>query len=178
MSRLAFSVLVLITLGSAYAALQPAQGPASPTPEHAELMKGVGEWEGTLTMFVPGMPETPSPCSESVGAIGELWTVSKFTGDVMGAPFTGSGSLGYDVERKLFVGTWIDSYTTRLTTMEGRMDPAKQALVMSYKAPDPATGEMAKHRIETVHQGPDAYTSTFFIGEGTKHMVIAMKRKK
>lgn len=180
MSRLAVTAFVLVTATGAWAALRPAQAPAQPTQEHAELIKGVGEWEGMLTMFVPGMPEEPTPCSESVSAIGELWTTSKFTCDLMGAPFVGASSMGYDTERKLYVGTWIDSMTTRLTVMEGRMDPAKKAMVMTYEAPDMMTGKLTPHRIETSFQSPDTYTSTFFMGagEGTKHMVIAMKRKK
>jgi len=179
MPRLALAALVLTALGTAFAALRPTQAPAQPTPEHAELVQGVGEWEGTLTMFVPGLPSEPIPCRESVSAVGGFWTTSKFTCDLMGAPFVGAGTLGYDSERKLFVGTWIDSLNTRLTVMEGKVDPARKTLVMHYEAQSPATGELTPHRVETVHASADAYTSTFYVGagEGQKHMVIAMQRK-
>jgi hypothetical protein len=179
MSRLAIAAVLLASIGTAFAALRPAQEMPTPTSEHAELLKGVGEWEGTLTMFAPGMPTDGSPCRETVSAIGDFWTVSKFTCELMGMSFTGSGTMGYDTERKLYVGTWIDSMTTRLTTMEGKMDPAKKALVMTYEAPDMMTGALTRHRIETSWSG-DSYTSTFFMGEGegTKHMAIAMQRKK
>lgn len=180
MPRLAIAAFVLASLGTAVAALRPVQEMPTPTPEHARLLKAVGEWEGTLTMSAPGAPTEGTPCRESVTGVGEFWTVSNFTCELMGMPFVGSGSMGYDTERKLFVGTWIDSMTTRLTTMEGKLDPAKKALVMTYEGPDPMTGKLVPHRIETVHESADAYTSTFFMGagEGTKQMVIAMQRKK
>lgn len=181
MIRLTTAALALAALGTTYAAVRPAQEMQMPEPtsEHAELLKGVGEWEGTLTMHMPGSPEEGTPCKETVTAIGEFWTTSTFTCDFMGMPFVGTGVTGYDTERKLFVGTWVDAMTTRLTVMEGRMDPAKKALVMTYEGPDPMTGELTPHRIETVHSG-DGYTSTFYMGEGdgVKHMSIAMKRKK
>jgi hypothetical protein len=180
MPRLVLAAFVLASLGTAVAALRPVQEMPTPTQEHAQLQKGVGEWEGTLTMSAPGVPAEPMPCRETVTGIGAFWTVSTFTCDFGGMPFIGSGSMGYDTERKLYVGTWIDAMTTRLTVMEGKMDPAKKALVMKYEGPEPMTGKIVPHRIETVHEGADAYTSTFFMGEGEgqKHMVIAMKRKK
>lgn len=180
MPRLAAAAFVLAALGIAFAALRPAQDVPQPAPEHAELLEGVGEWEGTLSMMVPGMPSDGIPCTETVSAVGGFWTTSKFTCDFGGAPFVGAGSLGFDSARGLWVGTWIDSMTTRLTVMEGKVDPKTQALVMRYTGPHPLTGEMVPHRVETVHQGADAYTSTFFMGEGEgqKHMVIAMRRVK
>lgn len=180
MSRLTVSVaLSLLLAAGAWATYRPAQDMPMPTPgaEHAELLKGVGEWSGTLTMLAPGMSQDPTPCREWVSAIGELWTTSTFKCDFGGMAFVGSGSLGYDTEKKAYVGTWIDSMTTRLTVMEGNKDAARKALVMHYEAPNPMDGKLTKHRIETVHESADAYTSTFYMGDA-KHMVIAMKRKK
>jgi hypothetical protein len=182
MFRLAVTAFVLVSVTSAWAALRPRQEMQmpQPTPEHAQLLKGVGEWEGTFTVFMPGAPESTTPCKESVTAIGPFWTTSRFTCDWQGMPFVGSGVMGFDPERKVFVGTWVDAVSTHLIVMQGKMDPAKKALVMTYEAPDMMTGKLTPHRIETVHESADAYTSTFYMGagEGTKHMAIAMQRKK
>ena len=179
MIRLTSAALVLTALAAAAATLRPVQEMPQATQQHAMLLKGVGEWEGTLTMFMPGAPEEGTPCRESVTAIGEFWTTSTFHCDLMGVPFVGTGVTGYDPDRKLFVGTWVDSMTTRLSVMEGTYDEARRALVMNYMGPDPMTGELVPHRTETVHEG-DGYTSTFFMGagEGTKSMTIQMKRVK
>lgn len=176
MLRITTAALVLTALAAA-AALRPTQEMPQATPQHAQLLEGVGEWKGTLTMVSPGSPEEGMPCSETVTAIGEFWTTSSFECDFMGMPFVGSAVTGYDPDQKKFVGTWIDSMTTRLTVMEGTWDETRKALVMGYIGPDPMTGEMVPHRIETVHRD-DAYTSTFFVGEGggSKTMVLDMKR--
>jgi len=179
MIRLDVAALLLVSVGSAYAGLRGVQGMPEAAPEHTRLMKGVGEWKGTLTMSMPGMPDETVPCKESVTSIGEFWTSSQFECELMGMPFHGHGVNGYDTARKVYVGTWVDSTTTFLVVMEGHMDPAKNALVMRYTAPDMTTGELAPHRVETV-TSDDAYTSTFFVGEGegTKHMLLEMKRVK
>lgn len=179
MIRLTTAALVLATLASAAVALRTAQEMPVPQQQHAFLMKGVGEWEGTLTMHAPGMSADPAPCRDTITAIGEFWTSSMFRCSLMDTPLLGTGVTGYDPERKLFVGTWVDSMTTRLTVMEGKLDESKNTLVMRYVGPDPMTGDLVPHRIETVHEG-DSSTSNFFMGEGegVKSMTIAMKRVK
>src|SRR5688500_293161 len=117
MPRLVLAAFVLASLGTAVAALRPAQAMPTPTQEHAQLLKAVGEWEGTLTMSAPGVPAEPMACRETVTGVGAFWTVATFTCDFGGMPFIGSGTMGYDTERKLYVGTWIDAMTTRLTVM-------------------------------------------------------------
>jgi len=120
--------------------------------------------------------EEPVAAKETVEAIGSLWTQSRFECEFMGMPYVGTGCVGYDTTKKKFVGTWIDNMSTYIALMEGDMDPATGTLVMRWKAPDPS-GTIVAHRSETVSKG-DSYTSTFYMGEGegTKSMVIAMKR--
>ena len=43
----------LAVCGVVYAATPLAQGPVQATEHHALVMKGVGHWEGTLTMHTP-----------------------------------------------------------------------------------------------------------------------------
>jgi len=150
---------------------------AQATQEHARLLTEVGHWEGTFTPIMPGMPEESFPATQVTEAVGSLWTQSRFECEFMGAPYVGTGCMGYDTAKQKYVGTWIDSTTTSITFMEGEMDAKKNAIVMRWEASDPATGEMVPHRSETVHT-KDTHTSTFYMGEGegTKSMVIALKR--
>lgn len=179
MLRTRHALLTLALTAGAVAAVRPfvAQDMPQPTDEHRMVLGAVGEWEGNLTMYMPGMEPTTAPCSETVTAVGEFWTTSRFTMEFMDMPFTGVGCNGYDTKKKKFVGTWIDSMTTSLSVMEGDFDKAKNALVMRWTAPDPATGEMIQHRSETVFRA-DAYVMQMFQGEGgEKTMEIKMKRK-
>jgi len=179
-TRLALGVLALSAVS--VAAVRPIlfQEPQLPevTDHHKMLLKGVGEWEGTLTMNMPGMEE-PVPVQESVTAVGDYWTTSKFTGNFGGMPFHGTGVTGYDATKKQFVGTWVDNMTSHLSIMNGSYDAKTSKLTMNWEAPDQATGAMAVHRMETIHRS-DAVVSHFFMGEGdaaVETMVIKMKRK-
>jgi hypothetical protein len=162
-------------------AFRPAQDEMDmpkPTAEHQKLMAGAGEWAGTITMFdMPGMEAKPAPATETVTSIGGFWLLSDFHCDFMGMPYHGSGHIGYDAEKKMYVGTWVDSMSSYFSLMEGKYDEAKKAVVMRWKAPD-MTGQIVPHREELVENG-DTRTMTFYAGEGEgkKTMTIEMKRK-
>ncbi len=176
-ATLAFT-LAAGTLAVAAAPVFLRQGPVEPTQEHAHILSGVGTWEGTLTNFVPGMPTDPVPAKETIVGIGDLWTQSTFECEFMGMPYKGTGCIGFDPDKKKFIGTWIDNTSTHLAIMEGEIDKSGKKLIMRWQAPDMMTGAMAPHRYEAVHS-KDAMTSTFYMGEGEgmKTMVIDMKRK-
>lgn len=176
-------LLSLVLSAGAFATVRPLlfQEPAMPevTDHHKRLLSGVGEWEGTITIFMPGMEATPMPAQENVEALGDYWTTSTFTADMQGMSFIGKSSLGYDTDKKQYVGTWIDSTTTYLTVMNGEFDSKKNMLVMRWKAPNwMGDGSLVDFRNETVVRA-DASVSTFYMGEGegTKHMEIKLKRK-
>jgi len=176
-------LLSLVLSAGAFATVRPLLFQEPPMPEvtdhHKRVLAGVGEWEGTITMFMPGMEPQTMPAQEKVEAVGEYWTTSTFTSDMGGMQFTGKSSLGYDSDKKQYVGTWIDSTTTYLTVMQGEFDAKKNMLVTRWKGPNWAgDGSMIDFRNETVVRA-DASVSTFYMGagEGTKHMEIKLKRK-
>ena len=59
-------------------------------------LEGVGTWEGTLTMLIPGEPEQTIAASEVIEPLGDYWTQSRFSCEFMGQPFTGTATMGYD----------------------------------------------------------------------------------
>lgn len=174
LSAVAASAVIALALGPAVQDM----GMPTPTTEHAKILAGVGDWEGSVTMFdIPGVKPEPVPAKEKVTGIGQFWILSDFTSEFMGMPYHGSGHVGYDPEKKKYVGTWVDGMSSYFSIMEGDYDASKKALVMRWQAPD-MTGQMASHRSESTETG-DTRTMTFFMGEGegTKTMVIEMKRK-
>ena len=149
-----------------------------PAREHAVLMKTVGEWQGTLTMYGMGPEPMEMQCTESIRAVGQFWTTSVFKGDFMGMPFEGASTTGYDPAKKKFVGTWIDSSTPSMTMMEGVWDADKNAMVMEYEGPDAMTGEIVPMRLEATHEG-NSSTTVFYKtvdGKTERTMVIAMEK--
>ncbi|MEZ6002830.1 MAG: DUF1579 family protein [Planctomycetota bacterium] len=172
---------VLSGVAIAAIAVNPFQEGAKPTKEHRLVLRGAGQWEGTLTMNMPeGQEPMVMKCRETVKPVGQLWTVSEFTSDLMGQPFAGSSTFGYDAEAGKFVGTWVDSATTTLTNMVGRYNQANDSIVMVYKMKDQMTGEMADAKM-VLNATENTSTSTFYkvTEEGEElQMTIEMRRVK
>ncbi len=128
----------------------PQDGPPLPKPqkEHEWLRQLVGEWdaEGEACME-PGKPPIQIKGTESSRMIGGFWAVFEHRGDFMGSPFTGIMTLGYDPERKKYVGTWIDSMGSYLWRYEGTLDASGRILTLDSEGPCHETpGKLAKYR--------------------------------
>lgn len=105
----------------------PPAAPAMPTPlpEHAVLKEEAGLWDATVESFMaPGQPPVLSKGTETGIMVGDFWLVSEFKTDMMGQPFTGRGTLGYDPAKKKYVSTWVDSMTPTLSLGESTYDAA------------------------------------------------------
>jgi hypothetical protein len=177
---LATSILILAAGAIGVAATRSTlftQEMPMPAEQHKVLLSNVGDWTGTLTAYMPGMPTEPTPATEQIVAIGGFWLRSQFECKFMGEPYVGTGVQGYDTEKNKYIGTWCDSMSSYLAVMEGEMDATGKKLTMHWIAPD-MTGNMIPHRSETVFS-KDSYVSTFFMSADTKEksMVIDMKRK-
>jgi hypothetical protein len=165
---------------AAIASVNPFQGESPAVDQHKIVMQSVGSWEGTIVMNMPGMPEPMvMPCTETITAVGDLWTVSRFESSFMGTAFSGSATFGYDTDRKAFVSTWVDSMATSITNMEGQYDEKTKSVISNYEAKDPMTGEMGDKR-SVCTWGADDYVCKFYdvAEENTLTMTIEMKRKK
>ncbi|MCP5021083.1 MAG: DUF1579 domain-containing protein [bacterium] len=165
---------------AAIASVNPFQGESPAVDQHKVVMQAVGNWEGTLTMNVPGMPEPMvMSCTETITGVGDLWTVSRFESNYMGTEFVRSSTFGYDTEKKAFVSTWVDSMSTTITNMEGQYDEATSSVTSNYQAKDSATGKMVDKR-SVCTWDTDSYVCKFYdvAEEETLMMTIEMKRKK
>lgn len=182
-SKIAAPVALLaacsLTLAATFAAPQEGTDMAmppmpKPTAEHAEIQKLVGTWEGTLTMFYPGMPETPMPAKETVTAINPFWVGTQFDCEMMpGMLYEGRGTFGFDAQSGKYKGTWIHNTDSFMSVMEGEKNEAGN-LIQTWEAPD-MMGKMTPHRSEQVMNGDDHYVMTFYNSD-VKIMVIEMKR--
>lgn len=89
---------------------------AKPQKEHEWLHKLVGDWTyETVAPPEPGKPATKATGAESVRSLGGLWVLAEGRGDMPGgAPAKTLMTLGYDTDKKRYVGTWIGSMMTYL----------------------------------------------------------------
>jgi hypothetical protein len=96
---------------------------AQPQAEHRWLQRLVGEWSYEGEAAEPGGETMKSSGKESVRSLGGLWVLGE--GDTQmpdGSPATTILTLGYDPQKRRFVGTWVGSMMTNLWVYEGMLD--------------------------------------------------------
>ena len=123
--------------------------PAQPQKEHQWLQKLIGEWtyEHEATMG-PDQPAEVIRGTENVRSLGGLWTLGEGQGQMPGGgSATTLMTLGYDPEKKRFVGTFIGSMMTNLWVYEGELDNDEKVLTLNAEGPDfTQPGRTAKYQ--------------------------------
>lgn len=153
-----------------------------PGPEHELLKKDVGVWDATVeSTMQPGGKPAVSKAVETGTLLGDgLWLIQDFKGETMGMPFQGHGVSGYDPSKKKYVGTWVDSMSTGLTTTEGTYDPKTRTMTSRLEGPGPDGTVM---RMRAVSEWKDGDTRVFTLyspagqGEEFAMMKITYKRR-
>jgi hypothetical protein len=156
----------------------------TPGPMHKFLAKSNGEWNEVVTSWMdPSKPPVKSKatCINKMVMKG-LYQESVHKGTMMGMPFEGHGTVGYDNARKKFVTSWIDNMGSGIMYGEGDWDDATKTLEIKGQMTDPATGKNSEYRevmkfidnntqtMEMYGMGPD--------GKEMKWMEIKFTRKK
>lgn len=171
----ALPVCLLASLAVGAAALQDATEmmptPAEPAAQHAWLQRLVGEWTCTVEAAMDeGLPPMTFESTESVRSIGGLWIVAESRGELAGSPFASMLTLGYDPEKKAFVGSWIDTMHTHLWTYTGQLDEASGTLTLDTEGPSfEQPGTMGRYRETLQLVAPDhkVFTSSYEKADGT-----------
>jgi hypothetical protein len=147
-----------------------------PQKEHQWLQQLVGEWtyESECSME-PGKPPERFKGTESVRSLGSLWVLCEGRGEMPGGGMANwLMTLGYDPQRKQYIGTWVGSMMTHLWVYEGLLDATAKVLTLSAEGPScTGDGKLAKyqdvieigdadHRVLTSHMlGDDGGWHTF-----------------
>ncbi|MGH9628094.1 MAG: DUF1579 domain-containing protein [Bryobacteraceae bacterium] len=157
-----------------------------PQKEHQWLQKLVGEWtyeaEG---LTKPDEPPAKSTGTESVRSLGGLWILAEGQGAMPdGGPATAMLTLGYDPQKKRYVGTWIGSMMTHLWVYDGgTLDASGKVLTLEAEGPDMAAeGKMARYRDVIEFKSDDHRLLTGHMlgddGKWQKFMTTNYRRKK
>jgi hypothetical protein len=182
--RTVFALVALLFVGAGlWAAKDPAE-PSEKTPwfskEHEWLGQLAGEWTLVSEAIVdPSQPPVKSDGKENVRALGGAWLVSEGSGTMPGGgPMSWILSLGYDPEKKKYVGTWIGSMMSQLWVYEGSLDATGKILTLDTEGPNMAEpGKRAKYRdvieikgkdervLRSSMQGEDGKWQTFVTAE-------------
>jgi len=156
-----------------------------PQKEHRWLHKLVGEWtyEGEA-MMGPDQPPHKSKGTERVRSLGDLWFVAE---GEMEMPGGGHGitmmTLGYDPQKKRFVGTWLGSMMTNLWVYDGALDAAERVLTLDTEGPNMTVeGKTSKYKDVIEFKSDDHRVLTSHIlgddGKWQQFMTSDYRRKK
>jgi hypothetical protein len=119
-----------------------------PEKEHRWLHKLAGDWTyETECNMGPDKPAEKFSGTETVRLIGDLWIQGEGHGEMpAGSPAITQMTLGYDPQKKRFVGTWIGSMMSYLWVYDGWLDASETILTLAAEGPSFAgDGTMAKY---------------------------------
>jgi len=166
--------LGLLLVGAARLTAQPPE--VKPATEHEMLKASEGTWDAT----VKSMGNESKGIATSKMALGGLWLLEDFKGDLGGFTFEGHGATSYDPAKKKYVNVWIDSMVTSPMVSEGTYDKSTKTLTMAGDMPTP-DGKTMKVTMKTVFN--DANTKTFTLsgagpdGKDMEMVQITYKRR-
>jgi hypothetical protein len=122
--------------------VRAADEPKMPQPqkEHEWLKHLAGDWELEMLMQEPGKDVMKAKGSESARMLGEFWSISDVHATMMDMPFGGHMMLGYSIDKKKYVATWVDSMADYLWQYEGSVDASGKILTLQTTGPCPLQG--------------------------------------
>jgi hypothetical protein len=153
------------------------------TATHEWLHRMVGEWdiEQKVWMDQPGEPMVTTASATVTKVLGGRFIKQDFEGSFMGEPMSGLGLTGYDTTRKLFVGSWMDSFSTGMHTMTGSMHMDGEGMSLFGQMYDVATGEvgkMTRYDIRFIDSNTHVFSAyEIMYGEPMKVMEMTYSRK-
>jgi hypothetical protein len=159
---------------------------ATPGPNHQMMASWNGTWTGDIKMWMKngGEPTTSTGTAVNSMVMNGLYQSSKHSGNMMGMPFEGVSTLGYDNAKKVFVSTWIDNMGSGIMYLSGPWDEATKSMTLTGKVTDPArNGKQCDIRevfkvIDDNTQLMEMYGPDNETGKEYKMMEIKLTRKK
>ncbi len=172
-----FRVFVAFCVSLNFVTALWAQEPEVPKPveQHQWLHHFVGDWD-TLQEGSAGPDQPPMKCKGTMKSqmLGEFWVVNELQGDMMGTPMKGIQTIGYDEDKKKYVGTWVDSMMNHMWNYEGSVDSTGKILTLEAEGPNfMVPGKKTKFRdaYEVKSEGLIVATSSM-LGEDGKWIVF------
>jgi len=135
----------------------------TPTAQHQLLKQFDGEWEFKSKCVMPGQEVQEGQGIESARqAFGGFWLECEDRGMMMGKEFNGQGLIGFDPQKKKFIGVWIDNYTPFLGRFEGEADSSGKVFTFRMIHEDPGAGKGGPERMVFEIKDPDHRSAKFY----------------
>jgi len=177
-----FGFIALLAVSPSIAAHDDPPATPAPQKEHDWLKQLAGEWESDAEIHMePGKPPVKSKGTESGRMLGGFWLIADGKSEVMGMPFTNVFTLGYDAEKKKYVGTWVDSMGGYLWKYEGSVDASGKILTLDTDGPCPlAPGKTSKFKetIELKSKDNKYFTSSIQGDDGKWTTLVTVNSRR
>lgn len=110
---------------------------AEPQEEHQWLQKLVGNWRYESEMAEPGEEPVKVTGTERVHTLGGLWFVAEGEGPMAGGSTSNTMlTVGFDPQRRRFVGSWVGSMMASQFVYDGELDSEKRSLTLYSEGPN------------------------------------------
>lgn len=165
-----------------------------PGKNHEMLEKFVGSWKTTTKMWMmgegSGAPVVTEGTSEVKWILGKRFVREEHngfmimpdpSGQMSKKPYEGSGVLGFDNERGMYVGDWASNMSTTLLTFKGGASPDGKTLTFYGEMDEPMLGIYGRflkyvHRVvDKDHHVMELYD--LHAGEKYKVFEVSYERK-
>jgi hypothetical protein len=157
----------------------------TPTKAHEEMARDVGVWDAeSTTWMTPDAEPMTSKGVETNKLLGKMWLISEFQGEFGGEEFHGHAQVGYDPLKKKYIGTWADTISPFLYTLEGEYDVATHTLTMMMNGTSAMTGKPETAKNVTRYTDEDHKVFEMYMpvegqdGKWWKMMEIKYTRRK
>jgi len=153
------------------------EGPPAPklSKEHEALKEDVGTWDYVMKFkMAPDGPDMEAKGTEVSSMVGGFWLVfDNKSPDFMGQAWHGHGSIGFDPDKKKYIGIFISSHSPYAMIGEGTSDGPNR-MTLNWESKHGPSGEVEKtrsvhekkdkdHAVMTMYgPGPDGKEMTYF----------------
>jgi hypothetical protein len=114
----------------------------TPQPEHELFKRFAGEWQFEKKS-APGDGSTPQKLGSGemkAELLGGFFVVCRWSGDVYETDFNAVQTLGYDVDKEEYSGSWVDSIMSYRWQFNGSLEAKGNELVIAASGPGPNGG--------------------------------------
>ena len=152
----------------------------TPGSEHKILSSLVGDWDGDITVWLNHTkPDNMKGTTKYESIMDGRYIVGKYSGFMMGMPFSGMDISGFDNALKVFQNIWIDNMGTGIMHLEGTYDKNTNSIVYKGNMVIPNGSKVDVRQVLTLID-KDHSTFEMFVDMGTgetKSMEIKYTRK-
>lgn len=165
------------------AAMEAMMKAGSPGENHKHIARYAGDWTFTNKMWMdPSQPpEESSGTMRGETILGGRYVQATWKGTIMGMPFEGRGTHGYDNLSRQYVSTWIDNMATGIMYSTGTCDAAGKRCEDKGDMMDPMTGQKSYMRSVTTWTSDKSFTMEMYgpgpSGQEVKMMEFVVTKK-